>query len=96
MIEHKNDKITTTRDTKQEKLSRWEDIRFQDLFETVSIRRDTSVAWDSVPYGSCATANALSPFCVLVDVPCVLWYDEKGVIRCRTSDWSLWWFGFNF
>ena len=33
MIEHKNDKITTTRDTKQEQLSRWEDIRFQDLLK---------------------------------------------------------------
>ena len=48
--QHKNDKITTTRDTKQEKLLSWEEIRFQDLFETVSIWRVTNVAWNSVPY----------------------------------------------
>ena len=39
------------RDTQHEKLLRWEEISFQDAFETVCVRRVTNVAWNSVPYG---------------------------------------------
>ena len=82
--QHKNDKITTTRDTKQEKLLRWEEIRFQDLFETVSIWRVTNVAWNSVPCGRPCDSKSFIP------ILCSgRWNDENGVIRCRASDRSL-------
>ena len=46
------------------------------------------VVWNSVPYmEDCATAKALCPG---------RWYDDKGVVKCRPSDWSLWWSGFDF
>ena len=66
--QHKNDKLTTTtRDTKQEKLLRWEEIRFQDLFETVSIFGESRMRRGIVFHTEGpATAKALSPFCVLV------------------------------
>ena len=61
--QHKNDIITTTRDTEQAKITEMGRDIFQDLFETVSIWRVTNVAWNME---GLATAEALSPFCVLV------------------------------
>ena len=55
--------MKTTRDLYKEKLLRWEEISFQDPFETACIRV-TNVALFNIE--GPATAKALSPFCILV------------------------------
>ena len=76
--QHNNDIITTTtRDTSMKKLLRWEEIWFQDLFQTVSNRRVTNVTWNSVPYGRPYDSKSFIP--ILVSGR---WYEEKGVVKC--------------
>ena len=68
--QHKND-IITTRDTKQEKILRWEAIRFQDLFETVSIWKVTNVTWNGVPYGRPCDSKSFIP------ILCSGWWNDE-------------------
>ena len=59
--QHKNNIITTARDTKQEKITEMGRDTFQDRFETLSILRVTNVAWNSVPYGRPCDSKSFIP-----------------------------------
>ena len=66
--QHKNDKLTTTRDTKlyksKKKILRWEEIRFQDFLK-LSVLGESRM-WRGIVFHTegPATAKALSPFCL--------------------------------